>query len=235
MLAPIFGLLAIAIKRDSTGPVFYRGPRLGMGGKPFGILKFRTMREEAASYQGPRVTAEGDPRITPLGKWLRDTKFNELPQLWNVFVGEMSLVGPRPEDPELAEGWPREVRAEVLSVRPGITSPASVLFRDEEKMLSGQLLMETYLGDITPSKLRLDQLYVRHRSFLLDLDVLLWTFLVVLVPSLRDKKPPEEYLFWGPISRLGRKYVNWFIMDTFTTLAAFCAGWHPVALVGRAA
>lgn len=220
-LSPLFGLLAIAIRRDSPGPVFYRGPRLGKGGRPFGILKFRTMREEAASYDGPRVTAEGDPRITPLGKWLRDTKLNELPQLWNVLVGEMSLVGPRPEDPELAETWPRELRAEVLSVRPGITSPASVLFRDEEKLLSGQTLMETYLGDITPSKLRLDQLYVRHRNFLLDLDVLLWTLLVVLIPSLREKQPPEQYLFWGPISRLGRKYVNWFVLDTLTTLAAF--------------
>jgi lipopolysaccharide/colanic/teichoic acid biosynthesis glycosyltransferase len=220
-LSPLFGLLAIAIKRDSPGPVFYRGPRLGLGGKPFGILKFRTMREEAASYDGPRVTAEGDLRITPLGKWLRDTKLNELPQLWNVLVGEMSLVGPRPEDPELAESWPRELREEVLSVRPGITSPASVLFRDEEKLLSGRLLMETYLGDITPSKLRLDQLYVRHRNFLLDLDVLMWTLLVVLIPSLREKQPPEQYLFWGPISRLGRRYVNWFLLDTLTTLAAF--------------
>ncbi len=220
-LSPIFAMLALAIKRDSRGPVFYRGPRLGRGDQPFGILKFRTMREEAASYQGPRVTAEGDPRVTPLGKWLRDTKLNELPQLWNVLVGEMSLVGPRPEDPSLAEAWPQELRAEVLSLRPGITSPASVLFRDEEKLLSGQSLMETYLGDITPSKLRLDQLYVRHRSFLLDLDVLLWTILVVIVPNLREKKPPEDYLFWGPISRLGRLYFSWFLIDALTTLTAF--------------
>lgn len=227
LLAPLFGLLAIAIKRDSPGPVFYRGPRLGLGGKSFGILKFRTMREEAASYDGPRITAEGDPRITPLGKWLRDTKLNELPQLWNVLVGEMSLVGPRPEDPLLAESWPRELREEMLSLRPGITSPASVLFRDEEKMLSASGLMEDYLGSIQPSKLRLDQLYIRHRSFLLDLDVLLWTFLVVMAPNLRQKQPPEEYLFWGPISRLGRKYVNWFVLDTLITLAAF-------ALVGVA-
>jgi lipopolysaccharide/colanic/teichoic acid biosynthesis glycosyltransferase len=220
-LAPVFGLLAIMIKRDSAGPVFYHGPRVGRGGRTFGILKFRTMREEAASYAGPRITAEGDPRVTPLGKWLRDTKLNELPQLWNVLVGEMSLVGPRPEDPLLAETWPRDLREELLSVRPGITSPASVLYRDEEKLLSVGDLMQGYLGDIQPSKLRLDQLYVRHRNFLLDLDVLMWTFLVVLVPNLRDKKPPEEYLFWGLISRLGRRYVNWFLMDTLTTLAAF--------------
>ncbi len=220
-LSPVFGLLSIAIQRDSPGPVYYRGLRLGRGDKPFSILKFRTMREEAASYAGPRLTAEDDTRITPLGKWLRDTKINELPQLWNVFVGEMSLVGPRPEDPSLAKTWPLDVRAEVLSMRPGITSPASVLYRDEEKMLSGRRLMDTYLGEILPSKLRLDQLYVRHHSNLLDLDVLFWTFLVVVVPNLRDHKPPEEYLFWGPISRLGRRYLNWFFIDTITTLVAF--------------
>ncbi len=220
-LAPFFLLIAMIIKRDSSDPVFYRGPRLGMGDKLFKILKFRTMREEAASYDGPRVTAEDDPRITLLGKWLRDSKINELPQLWNVFVGEMSLVGPRPEDPLLMDSWSPDVRAEVLSVRPGITSPASVLFRDEEKMLSAGSLMDTYLGEILPSKLRLDQLYVRHHSFLLDLDVIFWTFLVVVVPSLREHKPPEDTLFWGPISRIGRRYINWFFIDTVTTLIAF--------------
>ncbi len=220
-LSPLFGLLSILIKRDSPGPVFYRGPRLGRGGRQFGILKFRTMREEAASYAGPRITAEDDQRITPLGKWLRDSKINELPQLWNVLIGEMSLVGPRPEDPSLIETWSMETRAEVLSVRPGVTSPASVLFRDEEKMLSAGSLMDTYLGEILPTKLRLDQLYVRHYSFLLDLDVIFWTFLVVVVPSLREHKPPEDTLFWGPISRIGRRYINWFFIDTVTTLIAF--------------
>lgn len=221
ILSPVFGFLIILIKREDPGPVFYRGPRLGRGDKPFNILKFRTMREEAASYDGPRLTAEDDARVTPLGKWLRDTKLNELPQLWNVLKGEMSLVGPRPEDPEIAQTWPLDVRAEVLSMRPGITSPASVLFRDEEKMLSASRLMDTYLGEIQPSKLRLDQLYVRRHSFLLDLDVLFWTFLVVLVPKLRDHKPPEDTLFWGPISRFGRRYFNWFFMDAFTTFFAF--------------
>ncbi len=220
-LSPLFLYIAILIKRDSPGPVFYRGPRLGRGGKPFGILKFRTMREEATSYEGPPVTAEDDQRITPLGKWLRDSKVNELPQLWNVLVGEMSLVGPRPEDPLLAETWPREVRAEVLSVRPGITSPSSVLFRNEEKILNAGRLMDIYLGEIQPSKLRLDQLYVRYHSFLLDLDVIFWTFLVVTVPTLRDHKPPEATLFWGPISRLSRRYISWFFLDAITTFIAF--------------
>jgi lipopolysaccharide/colanic/teichoic acid biosynthesis glycosyltransferase len=219
-LAPVLALLALVIKRDSIGPVFYRGARMGRGDKPFLILKFRTMREDAASYSGPRLTAQDDERITPLGKWLRDTKLNELPQLWNVLKGEMSLVGPRPEDPELATTWPPEVRAQVLSVRPGITSPASVLYRDEEELLLTESLMNTYLGDILPSKLRLDQLYVRRRSLLLDLDVLFWTFLV-LIPGLNRRKPPEDFLFWGLLSRFGKRYLNWFIVDTLTTLLAF--------------
>lgn len=220
VLSPLFAFVVIVIRRDSPGPIFYRGPRLGKGDKPFLILKFRTMREDAASYAGPRLTAQDDKRITPLGKWLRDTKLNELPQLWNVLKGDMSLVGPRPEDPELAVSWPPDVRAEVLSIRPGITSPASVLYRDEEELLSSQTLMATYLGDILPSKLRLDQLYVHRRSLLVDLDVLFWTFLV-LIPRLRHHKPPEEYLFWGPLSRLVGRYINWFIIDTATTLIAF--------------
>ncbi len=109
-LSPFFLVIAWMIKRESPGPVFYRGPRMGRKGKPFGILKFRTMWEERASYDGPSVTARDDPRVTPLGRWLRHTKVNELPQLWNVLVGEMSLVGPRPEDPGIVATWPEEVR-----------------------------------------------------------------------------------------------------------------------------
>jgi len=219
-LAPAFTLIAFVIRRDSPGPVFYQGWRLGKDDKPFLILKFRTMNETPESYNGPRVTAQDDERITSFGKWLRDSKINELPQLWNVLKGEMSLVGPRPEDPQLAEAWPPDVRAQVLSVRPGITSPASVLYRDEEEMLLSKTVMETYLGEILPSKLRLDQLYVHRRSLLLDLDVLLWT-LLVLTPGLKHYKPPEESLFWGLLSRLGGRYVNWFVIDMLTTLTAF--------------
>ena len=180
------------------------------------------MYERPASYAGPRLTAKDDPRVTPIGRWLRDTKLNELPQFWNVLKGEMSLVGPRPEDPEIAESWSPEVREELIKVRPGITSPASVLYRDEETMLQGGQLMENYLGAIMPSKHRLDQLYVRHRSFLLDLDSLLWTFLVLL-PKVGASPPPENRLFLGPMTRLIRRYVSWFAIDTAVTLAAIAA------------
>ncbi len=219
VLSPFFLVIAVLIKRDSAGPVFYRGRRVGKNGREFYILKFRTMVEEPRSYQGPKVTAQDDPRVTPLGRWLRSTKLNELPQLWNVLIGEMSLVGPRPEDPEIVATWLEPVRSQVLSVRPGITSPASVLFRNEETMLNTGRVMQSYLESILPNKLRLDQLYVRHRSFLLDLDVLFWT-LLVLLPRLKQVAPPEELLYLGPLRQFVQRYLNWFVVDTFITLGA---------------
>ena len=216
-LAPVFLLLAILVKRDSPGPVFYWGARMGRQGRVFQILKFRTMREEPASYAGPSVTGRDDPRITPLGQWLRDTKLNELPQLWNVLVGEMSLVGPRPEDPDIAKTWSPSLRDEILSMRPGITSPASILYRDEEKRLNSDRVVDDYMENILPDKLRLDQLYVRHHSFFTDLDTLFWT-LVVLIPRLGDRHISEGWLFGGPVTRLTRRYLNWLALDFLVAL-----------------
>ena len=212
VLSPFFAFIGLLIKRDSPGPVFYHGPRLGKDGRIFQILKFRTMREEPASYAGPCITGQGDPRITSLGKWLRDTKLNELPQLWNVLVGEMSLVGPRPEIPEIAAAWPEGARAEILSVRPGITSPASIAYHDEETRLNAARVMEDYRENIMPDKLRLDQLYVRHHTFITDLDSLFWTF-VVLIPRLGEGKISEGWLFGGPLTRLLRRHLNWLLID----------------------
>ena len=217
ILSPFFLVVGFLIKRDTPGPVFYGGPRVGKGGCIFHILKFRTMNEPPLSSAGPRVTAQDDPRITRLGRWLRDSKLNELPQLWNVLVGEMSLVGPRPEDTTIVKTWDENIRREVLSVRPGITSPASVLYRDEESLLNNGNVMRTYINSVLPSKLRLDQLYVRHRSFLLDLDILFWTVLVLL-PLVRTIAPSEDSLFLGPISRLMRRYISWFVIDMIVTL-----------------
>ena len=219
LISPIMALIALAIKRDSPGPVIYRGKRVGRGGKVFNIYKFRTMYENSQSYAGPHVTAHDDTRITPLGRWLRDTKLNELPQLWNVIIGDMSLVGPRPEDPELAKSWSAELREELLSVRPGITSPASVQYRNEEFLLSSENLLDTYFEELGPDKMRLDQIYVRNRSIWLDLDTILWTFLLLL-PRIGAHTPPEELLFVGPISRLVRRYVNWFVIDLLVSFAA---------------
>lgn len=228
LLAPLFAVLAILIKRESPGPVFYRGPRMGKNGKVFHILKFRTMYERPESYRGARITARDDERITPLGRWLRETKLNELPQLWNVLMGEMSLVGPRPEDPQIAMNWPGSARREILSVLPGITSPASILYRNEEALLSTANLMEKYFKDILPDKLRLDRLYVRNRSFIGDLDILFWT-LSLLVPRVFRQRIPESLLFAGPLSRLVRRHLSWFVVDLGISLASV----SMVGLIGR--
>jgi lipopolysaccharide/colanic/teichoic acid biosynthesis glycosyltransferase len=218
--SPVFILIAVAIRRDSRGPIFYRGIRTGRNGKPFQILKFRTMDEASKSYIGPRVTAHDDLRITTIGRWLRDTKLNEFPQFWNVFKGDMSLVGPRPEDPEFTKTWPKNIWNEVLSVRPGITSPASIKYHDEEKLLSRCNAEQMYLMELSPDKVRLDQLYVRYRSFLLDLDTIFWTAFLFL-PKIGSFTPPEDLLFVGLFSRLIRRFLNWFTIDLITTFIAF--------------
>ncbi len=218
ILSPFLVFIALLIKRDSPGPVFYWGQRVGKNGRNFNMLKFRTMFERPESYSGPRLTYNGDSRITPLGSWLRETKINELPQLWNVLIGEMSLVGPRPEDPEIAKSWPEEARHSILSIRPGITSPASILYHDEEKLLSSKGSMSEYYESILPEKIRLDLLYVRHHSFFSDLDTIFWT-LFILVPRWAKLKIPEGYLFAGPFSRIAHRYVSWFMIDLVESLA----------------
>lgn len=228
VLSPFFLLISFAIKRDTPGPVFYRGQRAGKGGKPFLILKFRTMYEQPDSYQGPRVTGVGDRRITPLGKWLRDTKINELPQLWNVLVGDMSLVGPRPEDIELVQRWPVSLREELLSIRPGITSPATVIFRQEEQLLSQENLLDDYLSSVLPNKLRIDARYIRRRNLLTDLDVIFLT-LLLLLPRIKQSVVPETLLYFGPISQFFNRYLNWFVLDTFVSLVSLSL----VALIWR--
>jgi lipopolysaccharide/colanic/teichoic acid biosynthesis glycosyltransferase len=226
--SPIFLFIAIRVKRESPGPVFYRGDRVGREGRLFKILKFRTMYETHDNHNGSKLTAKNDSRVTPFGAWLRETKLNELPQLWNVLVGEMSLVGPRPEDPQFVEQWPEEVKNEVLSVRPGMTSPASVTYRDEENLLAGSSVLDDYLRTILPEKLRLDQLYVRHHNFLGDLDTLFMTF-VMLLPGLRTKKVKEDVLFHGPLVSFMRRYVSWFLIDMLVAFISISI----VALLAR--
>ena len=231
LLSPFFLIIAVLIKRDSPGPIFYWGPRIGRYGIVFKMLKFRTMYETAKSYRGLRITGKDDDRITPLGYWLRDTKLNELPQLWNVLIGEMSMVGPRPEDPIICKTWPTKISHEILSVRPGITSPASVVYRDEENMLHAGEVMQKYLHELSPDKMRLDQLYVRYRSFWLDLDVILWTALLLL-PKIKTYSPPEQLLFVGPVTRLIQRYVSWFVWDFLVVLASISFTSAVVRLFG---
>ncbi len=137
--------------------------------------------------------------------------------MWNVLRGEMSLVGPRPEHPDIIAEWPNDIREILLSVRPGITSPASVIYRDEESRLEPANLMDGYLRSILPSKLRLDCLYVQDRTLLNDLDVLFWTS-TVLVPQLRVQHVPEHRLYWGPLSLFVNHYFSWFLVDLVIAL-----------------
>ena len=215
-LFPFFGIMGILIKRDTAGPVFYRGVRMGRYEKPFKIIKFRTMYENPESYTGNSITGNLDPRITLFGAWLRETKLNELPQLWNVLIGEMSLVGPRPEIVDIAQSWSDEIRKEILSVRPGLTSPASVVYRDEEKRLQSKNVLDEYMAQILPDKLRLDQLYVRNQSLLADLDVIFIT-IIALLPALRKKKFQERWLYSGFLYRFYHWIFSWFMVDVVVT------------------
>lgn len=224
LLSPAFVLIAMAIRHGSPGPIFYRGRRMGRGEKEFGMLKFRTMYAEESSQEGAKITAQDDPRITATGKWLRDSKLNELPQLWNVLKGEMSFVGPRPEDPDIAKEWSEEDRRILLSVRPGVTSPATFIYRDEEQLLSTSNVMQDYMNEVLPTKMRLDKLYLRNRSITTDLDVIFWTA-VTMLPTVRRLVVPQQLLYWGPVSRLTMRYVSWWVIDTaMAFLAVVTAG-----------
>lgn len=169
LLAPLFLAIAIWIRADSDGPVFFRQTRVGRGGNPFTIYKFRTMCADASS-RGPALTSGDDPRITRAGRVLRRFKLDELPQLWNVIRGDMSLVGPRPEVPRFVEHYPTNVREEILSIPPGITDPASLHYFDESQLLAGQKDPEQYYVEkILPQKLAIYRAYIHGRSLWRDL------------------------------------------------------------------
>ena len=171
LLSPLMLALGLWVRLDSPGPALYRGKRVGKDGRPFLMYKFRTMVEEA-ERQGPAVTFRDDPRVTRAGRFLRRTKLDELPQFLNVVKGEMSMVGPRPEDPTYVALYDQEQR-QVLTVRPGITGPTQLEYRDEASMLQGSSVENEYVTRIMPQKLKLDLEYVRSRSLALDL-MILW-------------------------------------------------------------
>jgi lipopolysaccharide/colanic/teichoic acid biosynthesis glycosyltransferase len=170
-LSPLFVCVAMWIKLDSHGPVFYLAQRVGKGGRLFHLFKFRSM-VAGADRQGPGITVAGDPRVTRVGRFLRRTKIDELPQLVNVLRGEMSLVGPRPEDPRYVALYTPEQRL-LLRVRPGITGAASLAYRDEEQILSGSDWEVRYRQQVMPAKLALDLEYLSRRTVASDL-VLIW-------------------------------------------------------------
>lgn len=176
LLSPILVAIGFAVGLDSGLPILFRQKRVGRGFRQFAILKFRTMRVQVG---GPAITVAGDARVTRVGRLLRATKLDELPQFWNVLIGDMSLVGPRPEVPEYVNMF-HDRYARILEVRPGITDIASVRFRDEEKLLAGAEPVREYVQNVLPLKLDLADEYVRTRSLRLDCHILFQTLLAVL-------------------------------------------------------
>jgi len=176
LLSPLFLIVAVMIKIGSKGPVLFRHQRVGRSFKPLDVLKFRTMRQNAA---GGEITVDGDARITSLGRVLRATKIDELPQLINVFRGEMSLVGPRPEVQRYVELFRKDYQ-QILSVRPGLTDLASLKYRNESALLAAAADPEReYVSVILPDKIRLAKEYISTASMLLDLKIIAWTVLKV--------------------------------------------------------
>lgn len=175
LLSPLLLAVAVWVKLDSPGPVMFRQERVGRFGATFRIHKFRTMRVDATRL-GPQITIGDDARITRSGRWLRASKVDELPQLWDVLRGAMSLVGPRPEVPRYVALYPAELRELVLSVRPGITDPASLSFRNESELLARAEDPEReYVEVVMPMKLRLAADYVRNASLGGDIRLILAT------------------------------------------------------------
>ena len=182
ILSPLFAVVAILIKLDSPGPVFYRGVRIGRYGRPFRIYKFRTMVANAEKIGGPSTAAD-DPRLTKIGrKFVKRFNLDELPQFINVLKGEMSIVGPRPEVPEVINLLPADERNILLSVRPGITDWATLWIRDEAERLKGSPEPhQKYLKEIWPTKRKLALKYVRNHSLWTDFKIMFKTLKVHLI------------------------------------------------------
>lgn len=173
---PLVVIVAAAIKLDSRGPIFFRCRRVGFRGKELRMLKFRKMRDGAT---GAALTEGEDARFTRVGRFLAKSKLDEIPQLWNVLKGEMSLVGPRPEDPGFVE-LRRSGYSTILTVKPGITGLCQLAFAKESELLDPDNILRDYVERLLPQKIALDQLYAARRSMSLDLRIIAWTVLVVL-------------------------------------------------------
>ncbi|PID74098.1 MAG: sugar transferase [Desulfobacterales bacterium] len=198
MLMPFFALIALMIRKDG-GPAFFRQKRVGLKGRPFSIIKFRTMIPDAEKYGG-QITSGHDPRITTVGGFLRKSKMDELPQLINVFLGQMSLVGPRPEVPYYVEKWSAEDRKILLSVRPGITDYASLYYSNEQEILAcADDPEECYIQKIMPEKLRLYRKYAQNHNLWLDFRIIVATLLklaglnaAMILPEIRKMPVSAE-------------------------------------------
>ncbi|OGW40850.1 MAG: hypothetical protein A2Y97_13875, partial [Nitrospirae bacterium RBG_13_39_12] len=209
LLLPFFVVIAILIKFDSRGPIFFKHTRIGKNGKPFKMYKFRTMIE-TKTFIGPSLSPENDPRVTSLGGILRRFKINELPQLINVLKGDMSFVGPRPEVQEFVDLYSNEEK-KVLSVRPGIVGPNQIFMRNEEELYPlGVDVREHYIKYIMPQKLRIDLNYINSRSFLIDLKYIFQGAMVTITGAISRRH------FLNQKSQIGL-----FFIDTFLCMFSY--------------
>ena len=188
ILSPLLIPVIIGLKLTGEGYIFYKQERIGYKNKTFLIWKFATMLKDSANMDGGIMTTKMDPRITPMGGFLRKSKINELPQLFNIFFGNMSVVGPRPVMKVSFEAYPEEVKEVIYNVKPGLTGIGSIIFRDEEELITevknnGGDLWKFYKGKIYPLKGELEIWYQNHKSFFVDLKLIFLTAWVILVPN----------------------------------------------------
>ena len=188
ILSPLLIPVIIGLKLTGEGYVFYKQERLGYKNKPFLIWKFATMLKDSPNMTGGIMTVNKDPRITPMGAFLRKSKINELPQLFNIFFGYMSVVGPRPVMKISFEAYPNEIQKVIYNVKPGLTGIGSIIFRDEEELITevknnGGDLWEFYKEKIYPFKGELEIWYQNHKSFILDIKLIFLTAWVILSPT----------------------------------------------------
>jgi lipopolysaccharide/colanic/teichoic acid biosynthesis glycosyltransferase len=208
LLLPVLPVVAVIIKLDSRGPIFFRQERVGRGGRAFRIFKFRSMVVGAARA-GTALTVRADSRITRAGMLLRRSKLDELPQLINVLAGDMSLVGPRPEVPEFMKFYTPDQRAIILSMRPGITDYAAILFRDESSLLDRERdPVDVYRREIMPAKFAYYERYSREIGLLSDLRIILATMLLLLAGGVPHWLGVEYRMRMPPLPRRSEAEVN---------------------------
>ena len=233
LLSPVFLLVAVIIKLAGGGPIFYRQRRIGQYGIPFFILKFRTMVPDA-DKAGLAITSNGDHRVTPVGRFLRKSKLDELPQLWNVLRGEMSLVGPRPEVAQYVNHYTPEQRA-ILQHKPGITDLASIRFRNEETLLqsTGAAMEIFYVQQCLPRKIELNQEYARTANLLTDTWIILQTICPYWVGVLGLYALILSSAFWASYELVDNFTLSGWAWDQFARELPLVVGLQLICLLAR--
>ena len=188
ILTPLFLPIIIGLKLTGEGYIFYKQERVGYKKQKFLIWKFATMLKDSPNMKGGIITTLNDPRITPMGSFLRKTKINELPQLFNIFLGQMSIVGPRPVMKISFESYPKEIQKIIFNEKPGLTGIGSIIFRDEEELITnvkneGKDVWRFYQEDIYPFKGKLEIWYQKNKSFFIDLKLIFLTIWIILYPN----------------------------------------------------